>query len=451
MRAGDEHARRSVVPKQLQASAGRSLWPAAVWTGLGAAIVCATLAIVAVAACWLPVSGTTGRTNSAIRAGLLTFLAAVHGGITVDGVATTWLPLGLTVIVAITAWRAGSGLADAAEHAEQDDPRALVLAGLAQAASFTVGCLVAVPFATLGTSSVPALGVGIGAAVLFAVTGGTAFVRSSALRNWLRDHVPTGATLTVRAGAAVALVYLASGALVAAGSLVLHHDRAEQLSRSVGGGFGGVPVLLLGVLSAPNLAIAGASYLAGPGFAVGTGTHVSLFGTAHGVLPAFPVLAAVPTGAPNPAVWGVAAAAPLIGGILAARLAVRADGAMRRFGSAAAAAAVAGVLMMLLGWQGGGAVGTARLHTVGASPWQLGGAIAGQVLVVSFLTLGAATLWRSVRDRGDSFDDGFLGADEEDAPFFTTVRFPRLLRVASDPGAQRDADDDAGRRDDLAG
>lgn len=448
MRSGDEHARRSVVPKQFQASPGRSLWPAAVWTGLGAAIVCATLAIVAVAACWLPVSGTTGRTNSAIRAGLLCFLAALHGGVTVDGVATTWLPLGLTVIVGITAWRAGSGLADAADVAEQHDPRALALAGLAQTASFTVGCLVAVPFATLGTSSAPTFGVGVSAAVLFAVTGGAAFVRSSPLRHWLREHVSAGAALIMRTGSAVALVYLACGAVLAAGSLALHYSAAEQLSRSVGGGFGGVPVLLLGVLSAPNMAIAGAGYLAGPGFAVGAGTHVSLFGTAHGVLPAFPILAAVPTGAPNPAAWALAALTPVLAALLAARRAVRMDGALRRFGCAAASAVVAGAVLMVLGWAGGGAVGAGRLRSVGASPWQLGAAVAAQVLVVSFLALGLVTAWQWLRNHGESFDDladGELGPDEEaDAAFFTTVRFPRLLRVASDR-------DDGAERDDLAG
>ena len=41
----------------------------------------------AVAVCWLPVSGTSGHPKSAIHAGLLTFLASVHGGITVDGTA----------------------------------------------------------------------------------------------------------------------------------------------------------------------------------------------------------------------------------------------------------------------------------------------------------------------------------------------------------------------------
>ena len=454
MGPGEESARRSVVPRQLQASPSRSLWPAAVWTGLGAAVVCATIAIVAVAACWLPVSGSSGRTNSAIRAGLLCFLAALHGGVTVDGVTATWLPLGMTAIVAVAAWRAGSGLADAAEFAGRRDPRRLALAGVAQTASFTVGALVAVPFATLGTSSAPAAGVVLGAVVVFGLSAGAALVRSSALRG-CAARLPAACWAVLRAGAVVAAGYLGAGALAAAASLVSHHDRAEALSRALGGGIGGVPVLLLGLLSAPNVAIAGSAYLAGPGFAVGSGTHVGLFGSTHGLLPAFPVLAAVPSGAPNPAVWGLAALTPVVAGLLLTRVALRASGWARRVATAAGGAATAGVLMFLLGWQGGGAVGSARLHTVGASPWQLGAAVAGETLAVGLLALGLAVAWRRVRERGESFDDD-LDADDadhaddadDDASFFTTIRVPRLLRVAVDPDT---ADEPAGRRDDLAG
>ena len=217
-------------------------------------------------------SGTTGRTNSAIRAGLLTFLAALHGGITVDGVSAAWLPLGMLAIVGLTAWRAGSGLADAADDSGETDPARLLLAALAQMLSFTVGCLAAVPFATLGTSRAPFLGVGIAAAAVFTLTGGVAFVRSSeVLRDWCAQHSPPFVRVVARAGAAAAVVYVAMGALLAVASLVLHHSAAERLSHSVGGGLGGVPVLLLGVLAAPNVAIAGAAYLAGPGFALGVG------------------------------------------------------------------------------------------------------------------------------------------------------------------------------------
>lgn len=438
----DQRLRRSVVPRPIQDAAGRGLWPSAIWTGLGAAVVCATLAIVAVAACWLPVSGTTGRTNSAIRAGLLTFLAALHGGITVDGVSASWLPLGMTVVVGIAAWRAGSGLADVADAAREADPLRLALTGATQVLSFTTGCLVAVPFARLGTSSAPFLGVALGAAGVFTVTGGVAFVRSTALRRWCADRLSPGVGLALRAAAAAVVVYLAGGALLAAGSLVLHHTAAQRLSAAVGGGIGGIPVLLLGVLSAPNVAIAAASYLAGPGFALGAGTHVTLFGATHGVLPAFPVLAAVPGSPANPAAWVLAVLVPLVAGSLVARLALRADRWRPRLLVAVAAAFGAGLGMLALGWQGGGAVADGRLRTVGASPWQLGAAVAAAVSVVALAAVGLSAAAQAIARRRADEDD-----DEEAESLVAALRLPRWSSLV--PRDEPATDDDA-EPDELA-
>jgi hypothetical protein len=435
--AREQTARRSVVPE----AAGRSTWLAAIWTGLGAAVVAALIAVVVVAICWLPVAGTHGSTVSALRAGLLTFLAAVHGGVTVAGVSVAWLPLGMPLLVGAIAWRAGSGLADAAHELDEQDPMRLVLAGAAQAATFTVACLVAVPFATLGTSRVPFFGVAIGALVLFAATGGTAFVRGCALRGWVADRVPDWLAPCLRCGAAAVVIYLAAGALLVGGSLLLHRTTVEELSHQVGGGWGGVPVLLLGILAAPNAAIAGASYLAGPGFAVGAGTRFDLFGTAHGTLPAFPVLGAVPTGAGTPVAWGLAAATVLAAGLTVARLALRATRWRSRLGTAVGAAATAGLLLLVLGWQAGGALGDARLRTAGPSPWLLGAAVAAAV-AVSSVVMGALVLTARVAGRALGFEDED-DADDSFADLMTPPRRPRMV-VAARGEDSGDGDDDEG-------
>ncbi len=424
-------------------AAGRSSWLAAIWTGLGAAIVSALVAIVAVAICWLPVSGTAGRTTSAIRAGLLTFLASVHGGITVDGVSVAWLPLGMLLLVGAIAWRAGSGLADVTQSLDERDPVRLALVGAAQAGTFTVVCLLAVPFATLGTSRAPFFGVALGAFALFALTGGVAFIRSSALREWFGERLPSWVGACLRGGAAAVTVYLAAGALLVAGSLVVHHGTVEVLSRQVGGGWGAVPVLLLGVLAAPNAAIAGSAYLAGPGFALGTGTRVSLVATAHGTVPAFPLLGAMPTGAGgNPVDWGVAAATAVLAGTTVARLALRADGWWVRLGHVFGAALAGGLLMLVLGWQAGGALGDRRLSAVGPSPWLLGGAVAAALAVTSLLLGGVMVAmraaWRALGiaeepDDGDSFAD-----------LVAPKRAPRMVvwPQADDPADTDDTDED---------
>ena len=181
--------------------------------------------------------------------------------------------------------------------------------------------------------------------------------------------------------------------MLVAASLAVHHHQVEALSREVGGGWSGAPVLLLGVLAAPNAVIAGAGYLAGPGFAVGVGNGVTVGGAAHGTLPAFPLLGALPSGsgASAPA-WALVVATPLLAGAALFLLARRAGGPRQHWPVAGAGAAGAGAIGILLGWQGGGAIGAGRLAEFGASPWQLGLAFALETGVVAAAALGGQLL-----------------------------------------------------------
>ena len=77
----------------------------------------------------------------------------------------------------------------------------------------------------------------------------------------------------------------------------------------------------------------------------------------------------------------------------------------------AVAAPGAGAGMALLAWLGGGAVGTGRLRTVGASPWQVGLAVAGEVAAVALLFVAAHAVWR--RLAGDASPDIVEDTDED--------------------------------------
>jgi hypothetical protein len=394
--AVESAARRSVVPP----AAGRTLWLAAAWTGAGAAALCAVVSIAAVAICWLPASGGSGNAGSAIRAGILTFLAALHGGITVDAVPAAFVPLGLTVVVGAVAWRAGCGLADAAAGLGEQRLARLAQAGAGQAVVFAVTCALAAHFVTLGTSSVGVASALLAGLVLFVLTGGLAFVRTSPLGAELAERTPDWARRGLRAAAAGLAMYVGAGAVLVAVSLVLHHDQATMLSRQVGGGWSGVPILLLGVLAAPNAAIAGASYLAGPGFAVGTGSGVSLGSTVHGTLPAFPVLAAVPSGPAGTAAWLLVAATPVAAGVALTRVAYAAPGWRARWQVAGGAVPVGMAGALVLAWQGGGAIGSGRLNAVGASPWQFSLAVGAGLAGVAAGSLGALAALEWWRARG---------------------------------------------------
>jgi hypothetical protein len=180
-------------------------------------------------------------------------------------------------------------------------------------------------------------------------------------------------------------------------SLAVHHGRVEQLTAQVGPGWNAAPVLLLCILAAPNAVIAGAAYLAGPGFAVGSGTTVAAGASTHGVLPAFPVLAALPSG-PSPGwMWWPVVLVPLGASVYAGRSALREDGWPARLRACAVGAAIAAVGGAVLGWQAGGGIGDGRLHVIGASPWQFGLAVGAELLVGSVVTLGVAAGWAGVR------------------------------------------------------
>lgn len=423
-------------------------WRSAAGTGAGAGLSCAILGIVAVAITWLPVSGgSDGRIGSTISAGLLTYLAGLHGGLTVDGTFASWIPLGMTLIAALVCRRAGRSLA--AVCADETDGRVLVRTGLVQVAGFTVVALLAVPFATLGTSSASAFRVGFAAVVLCAVCAGIPFVRGTALRQEIAALLPPLTGPVLRAAAAALVVYLGAGALLVAGSLLIHHDRVGVLARGVGGGWGTVPILVLCVLAAPNAAIAGAGYLAGPGFAVGGDTVVSATASTHGVLPAFPVLGAVPSAPANPVVWAAMALTFVAAGAAGATVLARTQVARwwHRFGLAAAAAVVAAVGGMLAAWLAAGGIGSGGLATIGVPVGWFGLFLAGIVLVGTSVALGLVSAGRAVRmrfiDRAEA-DLAFELPAEEDED--EDAR-PTLALVSTDE-EEPVADDD---KDQLAG
>ena len=376
------------------------------WTGAGAALVGAVIGIVAVAILWLPAAGDAGRSGSVLRAGLITFVASLHGGVTVDGLDSAFLPLGLLVAVGVVTWRAGRGLADAADALDETDPARIALAGALQCGAFALTAMTLAALSSLGTSAASVPGALVAGAVVFAATGGTALVRASSPADRVAGAVPAWLGSAARIAVAVAVVYVTAGAVLVVMSLVVHHHQVSTLAGQVGTGWAALPVLLLCVLTAPNAAIAGASYLSGPGFAVGSGTTVALDSSPTGRLPAFPILGALPTGPAPWITWVLAVLMPLVAGAVAARIASRTPDRWRTFGAGVIAS---GLLGLVLAWQGGGRVGSARLHAVGASAWQFGLVVAVGTGIAGALALVLAVGVRALRAHADPVDGAGSG------------------------------------------
>lgn len=183
------------------------------------------------------------------------------------------------------------------------------------------------------------------------------------------------------------LVLLAAGAGALATGLILHLDRVSQLTASLDAGPGGGLVLLLAQLALlPNAVAWSASYALGAGFSLGPGAVVAPMSTQLGLLPAIPLLGALPrTAEGGLGLWWLTAG--VLAGMVSAWLALKSRRALR-FDAASLVGGLAGVssalIVVALAWVCSGDLGTTRL--VGLGPRLL------PLLVLSSSTLGLAGL-----------------------------------------------------------
>lgn len=199
-------------------------------------------------------------------------------------------------------------------------------------------------------------------------------------------------------GAAVAVTgVVAAGALVATLAVVLRGGQIVALSQAANLDFAGVVVLgITQLLYLPVLVIWAVAFVAGPGFALGTGTAVSAAGTQLGVVPGIPLLGALPEST-SPWLYVLVllpvAAGALAGWIIRSRLPRQAESAgvqvTLTLGIAAAAAGMVALLCVL----GSGSLGPGRLAEVGPAP----GAVALAVGIE--VALGAGILLLAPRSR----------------------------------------------------
>lgn len=292
------------------------------------------------------------------------------------------VPLGLALLPLVLLARAG--------RAACLQRRATSVRGAARAAAS-----VTVPYAALccgvaAVSATAALRPSVVSAGLAGLVTGLVGAGAGALRPdrlwrvaWLRLGSRSRRTLPAAAVAVSGL--LAGGALLVGGSLLAHFGRATDLGAATAPGpVGGAGLLLLGLAYVPNAVVWGASWLAGPGFTLGTASAVGPFGHDLGAVPALPLLAALPTAGVPGWVGVLALAVPLAAGALAGGLLHRRSDALSRtravldvLATAGWSGAVAAVLAVLAG----GSVGGARLAELGPSATRFGLAVAAEVAV----------------------------------------------------------------------
>ncbi len=207
-----------------------------------------------------------------------------------------------------------------------------------------------------------------------------------ALGGRIGDGLPSWAQSVPRAVLGAQLVMLAAGAAVLVTGLLLHLDRVENLTDSLGTGvLGGIALLLIQLAFAPNAFVWSGSYALGSGFSLGTGSLVTPASTELGILPGIPLFGALPGAGPGDIsqLWWLGAG--VLAGAVAAWIVVRSRAAAR-FDETSLVGGLAGLLSGALfaglAWAASGDLGTVRLADLGPRLFPL--------LVMAATTMGLA-------------------------------------------------------------
>jgi hypothetical protein len=383
-----------------RSSGGRPLATRAALAGAAAALIGLVVCMsVALTGWFLADAGSHGDTTDALRVGAVAWLAGHGSRLTLAGVPLGIAPLAVTMMLALIAFRGGRWAASRTDEDRAGLPMAAATFTCAYVVVAVVTCVVASqPGAT------PVLGRAVlGALVVAALAGGCGLAVDSGRHEELVDRLPGWVTDVVTGALASALWLVASSAVLVGGSLLLSFNEAATVLSRLHLGVGeALSYTVVMALFAPNAVLFGTAYLLGPGFAFGTGTTVSPTAVSLGVVPAYPVLAALPGEGPTPG-WlvlllgvPVLAAAVGCGSAVVRRQVLPHDlAALRGAGSGF----VAGVLVTLLVALAGGPLGTGRMADIGAPVAELLVFATGLMTVGGMLGAVGLNWWR--RRRGE--------------------------------------------------
>lgn len=400
-----------------QTDQGRPLGLTAALAGFAAAAIGLVLCMsVALTGWFLADAGAHGDTTDALGVGAVAWLTGHGSRLVVSGTPIGVTPLAVTMVLLLTAFRTGRWAARASQPSDVPVEGPVEGSALAAAVAAFTGAYLVVTVVTAvlaaGSGASPGIGRAIlGALLVAGVAGGAGLAVGTgllaqgwaALPRWVVD-VTTGAVTGV-------LWLVAAGAALVGISLLLSFNEAATVMSGLHLSLGdALSYTVVMALFAPNAALFGVAYLTGPGFAFGTGTAVSPTAVSLGVVPAFPMLAALPDEGPPPGWLVVLLAVPVLAAAIGIGRTLRLQPPMAHDLAAlrgAGAGFAAGVLVTLLVALAGGPLGTGRMADVGAPVAEV------MVFATGLMSLGglvgavAQNWWR--RRRGEpvgDLDDG---------------------------------------------
>lgn len=328
-------------------------------------------------------------------------------GIAFDTFALSFLPLGLTLVMALMIIRIGHRISAASSLWPAWLGGALTFG----AASYGLSLVIANPSVILGEWD-PLFRPALFFALLlfvssvsgkrFELVSGSNQVEA-AERIWIRERVgnfiaklhwtiSTSALPALRIGTSVIVFLLLASSLLIMVALVIGWVEVLRLYQSLSLSFLGGLMVTLGQLAIlPNLIIFGMAWISGAGFSIGAGSYVSPLATQLGPLPALPIFAALPTGGFERGI--VFAIVPVVAAIIATLLARKSTEKMRwEFATSFSAAAVlagfsalvASLLAFALALLASGSLGPGRFVEVGINPLLIAMVIFVEVLIPVF-------------------------------------------------------------------
>ncbi len=317
----------------------------------------------------------------------------------------TLIPLALTLLPFLLAWRAGRRLA----RASYTDQLWQALLGswvVYSAFGAATGFICRTPdvgidaWHAMFIPLIPfALGMVVGArreagswSRLIGVDAVDWISRTSQHSRWAGSYLASAA----KAGFVAVLSALALSAVLLAVDLFIHWNLVIAVYEALdAGAVGGAALTIAQLGFLPNLVVFVLAWTSGSGFAMGVGSQVGPLGTAVGPLPSIPVLAAIPSGPLEYAF--VALIVPVLAGVLAGWWFLRegenhfdewlAIKVRVRWFTAAVSTLVLGLLCGLaaglltagLAWLARGSAGIGRLTDIGPDPLWTGVWVAAEV------------------------------------------------------------------------
>jgi hypothetical protein len=368
----------------------------AVWTvALGLAVLIC-LALTA----WVTAAHHDDAIHPAIATALQAWLLAQHTAIGVGAGSISVVPLGLTLVLGALLVNSGR---QAARLCGASDLLDAATTAVALALPYAVIAALLTKPAQVGQVRPSPLQALIGSFALAVLCAGLGALRETGQLAPLVLRIRADVRIALRAGFAASGVVVGIGAAVFAVSLLADADRAGALAASMHGGYSAVALTsIISMAYAPNAVVWTAAYSLGPGFAVGTGTSVSLTGVHLGAVPALPLLAPLPDSGSTPVVAWLVIVGPALAGILAGWVLARTRAVWAPATDAAwwtryrlpesawglAAGAAGGLALGLLAWLTAGSLGAGRMAVLGPSAWW--------TMLAATLEIGlgaAATIW----------------------------------------------------------